>query len=159
LLRSLKMLVEKFKKNFCKLPYTKNFNIAYREAYQVDPMTARDEKIDMNNNSIEDVEIKRILEHEITEPLNDGTQRSALYIIPFELTKQPTEDWIRLFIKAWNDLLLHNSKHRPGIASVSGNKIILNGTTIEEVEDCHREALERAVKFANDGLRESKKEK
>jgi hypothetical protein len=46
------MSVEKFKKIFCKLPYTKKFNIAYREPYQVDTITARDEKIDMNNNSI-----------------------------------------------------------------------------------------------------------
>lgn len=39
--------------------------------------------------------------------------------------------------------------HRPGIASVSGDKIILDGTTIEEVRDVHRETLVLCVDKAN----------
>ena len=39
--------------------------------------------------------------------------------------------------------------HRPGIASVSGDKIILDGTTIEEVRDVHRETLVLCVDEAN----------
>ena len=31
--------------------------------------------------------------------------------------------------------------HRPGIASVSGDRVVLDGTTIEEVEKYHRETL------------------
>ena len=31
--------------------------------------------------------------------------------------------------------------HRPGIARVEGDRIILDGTTIEEVEKYHRETL------------------
>ena len=40
--------------------------------------------------------------------------------------------------------------HRPGIASVSGNKIILDGTTIEEVEKYHRDTLKLSVERANE---------
>lgn len=40
--------------------------------------------------------------------------------------------------------------HRPGIASVSGDKIILDGTTIEEVRDVHRETLLLCVDKANE---------
>ena len=40
--------------------------------------------------------------------------------------------------------------HRPGIASVSGDKIILDGTTIEEVAEYHRDTLVLCVKIAND---------
>ena len=40
--------------------------------------------------------------------------------------------------------------HRPGIASVTGDKVILDGTTIEEVERYHRETLILCVKAAND---------
>ena len=40
--------------------------------------------------------------------------------------------------------------HRPGIASVYGDQIILDGTTIEEVRDYHRETLMLCVQIAND---------
>ena len=39
--------------------------------------------------------------------------------------------------------------HRPGIASVYGNKIVLDGTTMEEVRDYHRETLILCVEEAN----------
>lgn len=39
--------------------------------------------------------------------------------------------------------------HRPGIASVIGDRIILDGTTIEEVKDCHRDTLKLCVEEAN----------
>ena len=39
--------------------------------------------------------------------------------------------------------------HRPGIASVQGARIILNGTTIEEVKKYHRETLILCVDEAN----------
>ena len=39
--------------------------------------------------------------------------------------------------------------HRPGIAHVSGNQVLLEGTTIEEVKDYHRETLMLAVDAAN----------
>ncbi len=40
--------------------------------------------------------------------------------------------------------------HRPGIASVSGSKIILHGTTIDEVKRYHRKTLILCVEKAND---------
>ena len=39
--------------------------------------------------------------------------------------------------------------HRPGIATVSGSTITLNGTTIEEVERYHRDTLQLAVNQTN----------
>lgn len=39
--------------------------------------------------------------------------------------------------------------HRPGIASVYGNKMYLDGTTIEEVERYHKKTLKLAVDVAN----------
>ena len=44
--------------------------------------------------------------------------------------------------------------NRPGIASVYGNKIILDGTTIEEVEGHHKKTLKLAVEVANNTYRE-----
>ena len=39
--------------------------------------------------------------------------------------------------------------HRPGIASVIGNRIILDGTTIDEVKEFHRDTLKLCVNEAN----------
>ena len=39
--------------------------------------------------------------------------------------------------------------HRPGIARVSGNKIVLDGATIEAVRDVYKETLVLCVGVAN----------
>jgi len=41
--------------------------------------------------------------------------------------------------------------HRPGIASVYGDKVVVNGTTIDEVEKYHRKTLILAADQANKG--------
>jgi hypothetical protein len=104
----------------------------------------------------EEIKIKGILIDEVTQPLIDGTRGSALYKIPFELNKRPDYDWIDIFINAWNRPPRFTSMHRPGIASVYGNKIILDGTDIEEVEKYHKDTLKLAVEVANNTLNELK---
>ncbi|WP_462264658.1 toll/interleukin-1 receptor domain-containing protein [Mucilaginibacter sp.] len=101
--------------------------------------------------SVEDdkIKIKGILVDEVTTPLNDGTKGSALYKIPFELNKRPDYEWSDLFIQSFNRPPEFTMMHRPGIASVSGNKIYLDGTTIEEVERYHKKPLKLAVEVAN----------
>jgi hypothetical protein len=105
------------------------------------------------------IKIKGILVDEVTEPLNDGTRGSALYKIPFELNKRPDYEWIDLFINAWNRPPRFTSMHRPSIASVYGNKIVLDGTTIEEVEKYHKDTLKLAVEAANQQLQKIKVKK
>ena len=39
--------------------------------------------------------------------------------------------------------------HRPGIADIDGSRIILRGTTIEEVEKYHRDTLMICIDEAN----------
>jgi hypothetical protein len=98
------------------------------------------------------IKIKGILVDEITQPLNDGSPGSALYTIPFELSRRPNYEWVELFINSWNRPTRHTSMHRSGIASVNGSKIVLDGTTIEEVERYHKYTLKLAVDAANDQL-------
>lgn len=95
------------------------------------------------------IKIKGIVVDEVTLPSNDGTRGSALYKIPFELNKQPSYEWIDLFINSFNSPPEFTQMHRPGIASISGNKIYLNGTTMEEVERYHKKTLKLAVEVAN----------
>lgn len=95
------------------------------------------------------IKIKGIVVDEVTLPSNDGTRGSALYKIPFELNKRPSYEWIDLFINSFNRPPQFTQMHRPGIASVSGNKIYLDGTTMEEVERYHKQTLKLAVEVAN----------
>lgn len=97
----------------------------------------------------ENIRIKGIIVDEVTQPLNDGTRGSGLYKIPFELNRTPTNQWIELFINSFNYPPEFTQMHRPGIALVYGNKIYLNGTTIEEVERYHKKTLKLAVDVAN----------
>ena len=97
----------------------------------------------------ENIRIKGILVDEVTQPKNDGSKGSGLYKIPFELNREPDHEWKELFIAAWNHPSQFTQMHRPGISSVIGNKIILDGTTIEEVESYHKNTLKLAVETAN----------
>ena len=105
----------------------------------------------------EQIKIRGILVDEVSEPLNDGTRGSALYNIPFELNITPEYDWINLFINAWDHPPSYTNMHRPGIVSVYGNKILLDGTTMEEVEKYHKDTLKLAVDIANKKLEENKR--
>lgn len=97
----------------------------------------------------EEIKILRIVTERITSPALDGSPGSSLYSIPFELSASPSFEWSQYFEQTWNRPPEWTSKHRPGIASVTGKEIWLNGTTIEEVESTHKKTLELCVKEAN----------
>ncbi len=95
------------------------------------------------------IKIEGIVADEVSTPTLDGTRGSALYSIPFRLSRVPSADWTEVFISTWDHPPHYTSMHRPGIARVVGNKIILTRTTIEEVEKYHRATLLLAVEAAN----------
>ena len=95
------------------------------------------------------IKIKGVLVDEVTTPRNDGTRGSALYAIPFQLSRQPSAEWAKIFVETWNHPPSFSTMHRPGIAQVTGDRVILNGTTIEEVERHHRETLKLVVDSVN----------
>ncbi len=49
--------------------------------------------------------------------------------------------------------------HRPGIASVRGDKVYLDGTTLEEVEKYHRDTLKLALQETNQFVAEYEQDK
>ena len=49
--------------------------------------------------------------------------------------------------------------HRPGIAKIIGDRIILDGTTIEEVERYHRDTLKVVIERVNQLLEEHENNK
>ena len=105
------------------------------------------------------IKIEGIIIDEVTIPKNDGTRGSALYKIPFRLSEKPDYLWSELFVKNWNHPPKWTSMHRPGIVRINGRKIVLDGTTIEEVKQYHRETLILAVNKTNEeyiGIKEKK---
>ena len=105
----------------------------------------------------EDLKIIGIISNEVTFPRNDGTRGSALYSIPFRLSSKPTRRWSELFLKNWDYPPSFTSMHRPGIARVDSDKIILNGTTIEEVKQYHRDTLILCVEKTNEEEKQIRK--
>ncbi len=105
-------------------------------------------------SDFDDIKITRVVVEDVTEPRNDGTRGSALYAIPFALSRRPPSEWAELFVANWNRPPRFTSMHRPGIARVHGATVTLDGTTIEEVERYHRDTLQLAVAEANRQYRE-----
>lgn len=101
------------------------------------------------DNQDEPIHILGIITDRVTIPKMDGTRGSALYKIPFKLSKTPSALWRELFIHFWNNPPCWSTMHRFKIASVYGDEIILDGTTIEEVRDYHRETLILCIDEAN----------
>lgn len=95
------------------------------------------------------IRILGVIVDEVTEPSMDGTRGCALYTVPFRLSRRPSQYWSAFFVHEWNHPKQFTSMHRPGIASVVGDKIILKGTTIEEVKNTHRATLLLCVDETN----------
>jgi hypothetical protein len=106
----------------------------------------------------EPIRIIGVVVDEVTTPRNDGTRGSALYRIPFQLSRRPQHEWAESFIRHWNHPPQFTTMHRPSIANVSGDKIYLDGTTMEEVERYHRDTLKLAIAEANREVAEHEQE-
>ena len=92
-----------------------------------------------------------VITSEVSLPRNDGSPGSGLYKIPIKIEPAPPDDdWRRLFVEAFDFPSIHDGGHRPGIASVYNERIILDGTTMEELETTHLKTLKAAVAQAND---------
>ncbi len=100
-------------------------------------------------SSFEPIGIVGVIADEVGEPRNDGTHGSALYAVPLKLSRAPSREWSDLFIRTWDYPPEFTTMHRPGIARVQGDRIILTRTTIEELKDVHRKTLKLVVDEVN----------
>jgi uncharacterized protein YjbI with pentapeptide repeats len=104
--------------------------------------------------NFEPVQITGIIVDQVGTPRNDDTRGSALYRVPFRMSQRPPHEWAEIFVNSWNHPPSFTSAHRPGIASVISDTIVLDGTTIEEVRDYHRNTLLLCVQEANKKYKE-----
>ena len=123
--------------------------IPIREA--VKPFLRTQEKTE---GEFEPIRVLGVLADEVGEPLNDGTLGSALYAVPFKLSRAPTSEWSEMFIRTWDRPPQSTTRHRTGIARVQGDHIVLTGTTIEEVQEIHRDTFKLVVDTVNTRIAE-----
>ena len=100
-------------------------------------------------DEFEPIRIVGIVEEGVGRPRGDGSRGSALYRIPLRLSRRPTPEWARQFVETWDHPPQFTTMHRPGIASVSGDTVILNGTTMDELEQFHVDTLRHVVEKVN----------
>ncbi len=96
------------------------------------------------------IEILEIVSEEVTRPRMDGTKGSGLYAVPVKLSRTPSRYWAKAFLYSWSQPPRWTMMHRQGIARISGDRIVLDGTTIEEVRDHHRDTLMLCVNQASE---------
>lgn len=96
------------------------------------------------------IKIVGVIEEEVTSPRNDDTRGSALYAVPFRLSRRPSSKWAKLFVENWNNPPSYTTMHRRGIAKVRGDKVILEGTTMDEIEHYHAKTLKLALQKTNE---------
>lgn len=85
----------------------------------------------------------------ITSPRSDGSRDSAVYAVPFTLSRRPDATWAELLVRNWDHPPSWTTMHRRGIARVAGDRIILDDTTIDEVKNYHLDTLKLAVQVTN----------
>lgn len=102
-----------------------------------------------NDNKNTQIMLISIDSDEVTQPRNDGAPGSALYEVPFRLNHYPNRTWQQLFLANWRSPSQFTSMHRGNIAKISGDRIILDGTTIEEVRDYHLKTLKIVIQDTN----------
>ena len=90
-----------------------------------------------------------VITQEVGTPRNDSTRGSTLYSIPIRLSERAPHDWGALFVDGFDNPPQWTSMHRPGIASVQGDRIVLDATTMEELEKTHLATLKLALEHAN----------
>ncbi len=96
------------------------------------------------------IKIVGVVEEEVTSPRNDSTRGSALYAVPFQLSRRPSSTWAERFVENWNHPPEFTTMHRPGIARIHSDRIILDGTTMDEVERYHAKTLKLALEKTNE---------
>lgn len=95
------------------------------------------------------IEIVGVIADEVGNPRNDGGPGSALYAVPIRLSRALSPDEARVLTATWDRPPHFTTMHRPGIARVRGDQIVLDGTTVDEVAKYHATTLAAVLERFN----------
>jgi hypothetical protein len=98
----------------------------------------------------EPIRIVGVVKEGVGKPRNDATRGSALYRIPLRLSRAPSPLWAKLFKRTWDRPPTFTTMHRPGIAYVEGDSVVLDGTDMRELEQYHVATLRLVVDRVNE---------
>ncbi len=98
----------------------------------------------MDSSKYEPIRITNIIIEQVTEP-QIGARH---YKIPLRLSRIPDSEWMRQFLRAWEELKGLASTQLPGV-EIGSDRIILDGTTIDDLEQFHIKVLKQALDEAN----------
>jgi len=109
------------------------------------------------------VRIVKILSDEVlvSKPEENENKVSDLYTVVFQLSYIPSECWITAFRYIWRHSKAHIASmendadiYAHADVDISGDKLFVSNTTIEEIESHYKEALEKTVQEANKEAKE-----
>jgi hypothetical protein len=95
------------------------------------------------------IEIVGVVTDEVGSPRNGGGPGSALYTVPIRLSRSLSSEEARFLEATWDRPPRFTTMHRPGIARVSGDRIVLDGATVDEVARYHAATLAAVVERFN----------
>ena len=100
----------------------------------------------------EPVRLVRVVTNEVGFPGENADGSRGVYTVVFQLSHEPSARWGDYFVHFWDrpQVSYAHGKHRPGMASVVANRLMLEETTIDEVEGFHLPVLKAALRMAND---------
>ena len=96
------------------------------------------------------IRIVRIATADVTSPRRDGTRGSDLYDVPLILSERPTIAWRRLFLHNWKSVVYNMYRK----VAISHDRLIVIGTTMQEVKRYHADRLRSAVDTTNEQYKE-----
>lgn len=102
-----------------------------------------------NSEPREPLRVVEVIEDQVSQARNDGTPGSGLYEVPLRLNRQTSELEARLIERTWDSPPRFTTMHRPGICSVYGHTVALNGTTLSELKQYHLATLEGVLEVVN----------
>lgn len=100
-------------------------------------------------SQLEVLELVEVVVDEIGVPTGDGTAGSALYLVPIRLNRKPSPEETLWILSVWDRPPSFSNMHRPGILRVRSDLLLLDGTTIEEVERYHVPTLKGVLDDVN----------
>lgn len=100
-------------------------------------------------SQLEPLELVEVLVEEVGVPMGDGTAGSALYLVPIRMNRKPSPEETGWILSVWDHPPSFSNMHRPGILRVRNDVLLLDGTTIEEVERYHASTLKGVLTEVN----------